>query len=211
MGDGSAAPGRADHGLPPSALDIEMLGYCTALTWAGIEMLRASAVEGAVVARLTGAFAIGRAWAVERGDSWAPAAKGEAGAAPRLVLAVREAGVLVDMAALGLTTPDSWALRTGAGLMLGFDHWAERARIEPRGPLRIHANPVRWLQGGATGICVLRWCPESVAQLRSLGPGVTLVADDDATADALAEQLQWHGLPQVAAAPEIEARGEIAA
>ena len=113
---------------------------------------------------------------------------------PRLLLAVREQGVVVDIAALATHDPDQWALRRGEGWCLGYDAWlaCETGRAHE---LRVHATPIAWLQAGCEGIAVLDW-DMGVRHLRGLGDHVQLRCDRGA-GKRLTALLQHGGIPRV--------------
>lgn len=121
------------------------------------------------------------------------------GSEPRLMLAVRESGYLVDIIALRSGDQNSWALRTGAGWLLGFDRFL-RVQVEGEGVLRLFGTPIDWLLGDRDGICVLDWTEEAVGMLRGLGPHAVLLADDRKAAERLTKALSRGGLPQVGSA-----------
>jgi len=138
---------------------------------------------------------LGRALVTESNGRWTPAQRGEG--APRLILGVRERGVLVDLVALSSGNVDHWSLRLGGAAILGLDHfWA--AQLHGRA-LRLFGAPMDWLRNGGAGICVLDWTAEAYAMLRGLGSEVTLIADNADAAEALREELKFGGLPKVAA------------
>ena len=187
----------ADAAFCGGWLEAEFAPLALALPLAGIELLVACGVPPGVAAALHARGALGRGWCRERAGRWEPAALREVGCNPRLLIAVREQGVLVDVAALSPTAPDEWALRTGDGQLLGADLLREAEVHGAAAPLRVFATPLAWLRGDCAGICVLRWQADIVARLRALGPGAVLLADDRASAEALDEVLRWQGLPRV--------------
>ncbi|GAA3794660.1 hypothetical protein GCM10022600_15080 [Qipengyuania pelagi] len=93
----------------------------------------------------------------------------------RLLIGVREQGVLVDICALATHEANQWALRRGDGWCLGYDAWLACETGAARA-LRIVATPLAWLRGGGAGVCVLDW-DIGVRMLRGLGEGVTLKTD----------------------------------
>lgn len=114
----------------------------------------------------------------------------------RLILAVRDRGEVIDLAALSSTCEDEWALRLGAADFLGVDALYD-AQLAERRELRLFATPMGWLRGGCAGVCVLDWTPGALAALRGLGPGCTIIADNGAKAK-LQAMLAHGGLPLVA-------------
>lgn len=180
--------------------EIEMMTYSAAMRWSDCEALIGAGVAARTVARLkANPAAIGRCWAREGKGRWEPAERREAGAAPRLIVAVREhGGVLADMVALSSGEPGRWSLRTGDGVMLGQDVLDRAAVIG--GPVRLFSTPWRWLEHGCRGACVLAWGREALSRLRGLGDAVELVVDDARAAEVLGGMLRWGALPRVAAA-----------
>lgn len=190
-------------------LEDELAAYAGALTLPGLMMLRKAGLSAEDLAAVTGG--IGRARVGIEHGLWLP----QAGGAARLVIAVRERGVLVDLVAVTAADSDAgeagdvWHLRTGRGVLLGMDAW--EWAIGQQGPdhavrVRLFSTPLAWLIGqGASarhddalpGICVLDWGREGLAYLRNLGPQVSLVCDTIEAAEALHEQLRWGALPQV--------------
>ncbi|NBW12170.1 MAG: hypothetical protein EBR82_29485 [Caulobacteraceae bacterium] len=127
------------------------------------------------------------------------------GGAPALLLAVREAGEVIDVCAVQSARPDEWALLRGEGLVLG--HRALlRCVLGIDDVLPVFGTPLAWLVAGGAGICVLDWAPSVLGQLRGLGPGVTLHCEDARAADVLGRALAWDGLPKVAVRPADEER-----
>jgi len=61
---------------------------------------------------------------------------------------------LDDLCAFYLDKPERWWLRLGVGVLLGDIY---RTSLSPR---RIYQTPLQWLQGGATGFCVLDWATD---------------------------------------------------
>lgn len=176
-------------------LEAELAGAAAALPFGAVRLLQAMGVPLGTVAQLTGAGAIGRARVEVGADGrWAPVAQGE----PRLVVAVREKGVLVDLVALSSSDGDSWALRTGEGWLLGYESWLN-AQLGANSRLRLHGSPMAWLGAGGEGVCVLDWTRGALRSLRGLGPDVTIICQDQQAADVLANALRWGGLPRVVA------------
>jgi hypothetical protein len=75
---------------------------------------------------------------------------------------------LDDLCAFYLDKPERWWLRLGVGVLLGDIH---RTSLSPR---RIYQTPLQWLQGGATGFCILDWVADPVDLLIGVGD---LIAD----------------------------------
>lgn len=188
-------------------LEAEQLRMAAAMPFAGVRALLDLGSPAPFLAGLCSAGALGRARVrVERGGRWIPDPAGS----PRLILAVRDgAGELIDQVALASAEPDSWALRTGDGVLLGEDR-LQRAIVDQSAghkvALRLFSRPLDWLAGGGAGICVLDWNAQALGALRGCGETVTLLADDAATAGALREALRWGALPEVAVAGTVGAR-----
>ncbi|MDR7102976.1 hypothetical protein [Croceicoccus sp. BE223] len=189
--------------LPP--LEREMALAFQALPFAAIGMLEALGVPLATIGELCGAGMLGRARVEITGDGlWHPDEGGE----PRLLLAVHDGAWLVDIVALSSAEPDSWALRTGHGAILGA--LALDRAVACDGAVRLHGNPVAWMAAGCEGICVLDWGRAALNRLRGAGAGVTLVCDDAIGAARLRQALAVGGLPMVASAMDMD-RGREAA
>lgn len=177
-----------------AGLEAELAEAAHALPFGAVRLLEAMGVPIGVVGQMTGAGALGRVRAsIGKGGRWEPAEDGE----PRLIVAVREQGVLVDLAALSSSERDSWALRTGEGWLLGFEHF-HAAQLGGADRLRLFGNPVDWMAAGGEGICVLDWSRAALSALRGLGSDVAIACDNDGAAEALTNALRWGGLPRVA-------------
>lgn len=122
------------------------------------------------------------------------------GGAPALLIAVREAGVVIDVCAVQSARPDEWALLRGEGVVLG--HRAlMRCVLGVDDVLPVFGTPLAWLVAGCAGLCVLEWSAGVLGQLRGLGPRVTLQCEDARAAEVLARALAWDGLPKVVVRP----------
>lgn len=199
-------------------LELELALYATQIPFRALVMMEAMGVSRVTVARLWGAGDLGLAWMDVARDFWEPE-----GREARAVIAVRDHdGALLDICAIRSSDPDSWAVRTGDGWALGLDAF-HRAWCDGAGALRIFGTPMAWLSGfsfcptaslheggspvsptallhegrASPGICVLDWSDAAVGHLRSLGPAVTLLAENAAAAAALRDALRWRGLPGV--------------
>ena len=97
------------------------------------------------------------------GEFYAPDPDGE----EALIVPVFEEGVLVDLACL--LGKDEWFLRTGNGVVLGYDSlddgWFGN-------PLVIFRSPLDWLRSGCEGVCVVgawsiakQWLPRGERQI----------------------------------------------
>jgi hypothetical protein len=177
-------------------LDLElgqaMARYALAMPFTWFELLGDLGLEPGLRARLCALAGLGRARVSERDGLWSE----DPGGAPRLIVPVWDQGWLCDLVALSSTDPDAWSLRSGHGVLLGqgaLDH----AGVMGEGHLRIHGTVLGWLQQGCAGICVLRWGAEALGRLRGLPRGVTLLADDRASAEALGRMLAHGALPRV--------------
>ena len=148
-------------------------------------------MPAAFLGQLTGAGDLGAARvALSRdGARWQPE-----GPDPRLLLGVREQGVLVDVAALKSDDPDQWALRRGEGWCLGYDAWLA-CETGARRELRLHATPIAWLRVGGEGLAILDW-DIGLRMLRGLGEHVLLRCDRGA-GERLRALLSIGALPRV--------------
>lgn len=171
-----------------------MARYCLAVPFTWIEALDGLGVSRPVIARLSARASWGRCRAIERDGRWEEQRDG----LPRLIVPVWEHGWVTDLVALNSAARGSWSLLRGDAVMLGYQeyYWSH---FDDRSTLRLFGTPLDWLEGECRGICVLRWGREALGLLRSLGPGVTLLADNAAAAAKLAELLRWGGLPKVGA------------
>jgi hypothetical protein len=128
-----------------------------------------------------------------------------------LLIAVREAGQVIDVCAVRSAQPDEWAVLRGEGWLLGHAAFL-RCLLDGEGELRVRGNPIDWLVGGAEGICVLDWSAAALGSLRGLGPKVTLICDDMRAAERLGAVLAWDGLPKVRSLDAVgEMNGRMAA
>lgn len=176
------------------------------MPFAGVAMLETLGVPRGFVGRMTGAGDVGRVRCLISADRlWHADESGR----PHLAVAVRdEWGVLEDICAFSSDTPDEWALQRGATAMLGRDRFA-LARSGAADRLRLFATPLDWLRGEGDGICVLDWTKGVLAELRGLGPGVTIACESRAVADALAGHLRWTGLPRIEALRQAQGEREL--
>lgn len=120
------------------------------------------------------------------------------GAEAHLLIGVREFGELVDVVAVRSAAPDEWSMLRGDGWVLGHDALFE-AKEGLSDLLRVFGTPFDWLRSSGEGICVLDWTAHALAELRGLGPSVTLQCDDHRAAQRLGAVLAWQGLPRVEA------------
>lgn len=160
------------------------------------QRLEALGVPGRFVAELGARCMIGanRVHLSPRGNRWEP--EGPDG---RLLLAVTDAGALIDIAAVSTSAPDQVALRTGDGWCIGenviraaeADAWGRERRIT----LKLVADPLEWLKLSGRAVCVLDWAA-ALPRLRGLGERVTLECDAGAGARIRA-LLEVGGLPKV--------------
>lgn len=179
-------------------LEKELGDYAQRLRLKALWMLEAQGVERDLLMAIASAGDFGLCSVNATRGLWEPD-----GASPRLIMAVRdEDGFLIDMIALQSADRNSWALRTGDGWVLGADRFA-MVRAEGAGPLPIYGSPIAWLCGQTDGICILEWNRSSIARLRNLGPGVTLMAEDQKAAEALGEALRWNDLPGIEVADQM--------
>lgn len=158
---------------------------------AGFARLLALGVPAATIGPMLENFDLGTARvSISRdGSRWEPE-----GPDARLLVGVREQGVLVDIAALATHDPDQWAMRRGEGWCLGYDAWL-RCETGHAHELRLHATPLAWLKAGGAGLCVLDW-DIGLRMLRGLGEAVLLRCDRGA-GERLKALLQHGGLPRV--------------
>jgi hypothetical protein len=162
------------------------------LPWSAARHLLELGVPAGMLGQLTGAgdLAIGQV-DLRRGGTFE-----FGGPDRRLILAVRERGVVVDLVALSSQCEDEWALMRKASDFLGGDLLAD-AVLAGRREVRLFSTPMAWLRGGCAGVCVLDWTPAALSALRGLGSGVTLVVAPGAKAK-LQAMLVHGGLPLVA-------------
>lgn len=117
---------------------------------------------------------------------------------PNLLIGVREFGELVDVVAVRSAAPDEWSLLRGEGWALGHDAlFAVREGLATT--LRVFGTPFDWMRGQGAGVCMLDWSAHALAELRGLGPNVTLICDDHGAAAKLGAVLAWQRLPKVEA------------
>lgn len=197
-----------------SALREEMDALAAGVTWPRVRRLIEMGVPAALVGELNGAgdLAFARV-SLSGGGRFFEFPGPDA----RLILGVREQGVLVDLMAIHSEQPDDWALRRGAGWCLGYDAWlaCESGRAQV---LRIVGTPMDWLLSGGPSrcgsdcvldhssgrtdegtICVLDW-EAALPMLRGLGEGVLLRCDRGA-GERLEALLRRGGLPRVKEVP----------
>jgi hypothetical protein len=122
---------------------------------------------------------------------------------PHTILPVVEDGVLVDLVAFRSGAPDDWLLRTGHGFALGLpDGMAGYVRAEKdfwENSAHLFSNPLDWLRGGGSGICVLDWGSPEIYRLDMLAH-VTV-------SDAATGQLLKQALCRPVRLPRIELMG----
>ena len=122
-----------------------------------------------------------------------------------IILPVVEDGIVTDLVAFDPRQPDGWALRSGNGVMLGWDLWSAKAWMPPRATgwaeapaLKLYANPLQWVRGSGDGLCLLAWTPATMAMLRALGPNRMIVCEDERFAAVVEEKMaERQGLPAV--------------
>lgn len=161
------------------------------LSVTGLARVLALGVPAAFIGELCGAGDLGTARVSLSRDGARFEAEGPDG---RLLLGVREQGVLVDVVALAAHDPDQWALRRGEGWCLGYDSWLA-CEIGAAHELRLFATPIAWLHAGGAGCCVLDW-DIGLRMLRGLGEHVLLRCERGA-GDRLKSLLRVGGLPRV--------------
>ena len=182
-----------------------------ALTFPAVQALIGKGAAAGFVAVMSATGNLGLVRVIEGRHGWEFAHNGEQGAAPRLIIAVRERGILIDMVAISSGNRNQWSLRRGMGYMLGLDHL--NRILQERGwgadaheVLRVYSTPMDWLAAGGNGICVLDWNLDALHALRCLGPSVMLAADDENAAKALREVMAHGDLPPVGVAGKIRHR-----
>lgn len=75
---------------------------------------------------------------------------------------------IVDLVAVPFEAPDRWFLRLGRANILGLENLSvPHDRFDP---IILHGTPLRWLQGGANGLCVLNHRKTNVWALIRAGP-----------------------------------------
>jgi hypothetical protein len=80
----------------------------------------------------------------------------------------------VDLVAWQLGSPDQWYFRRGElGLVLGDDNLARADFFHE--PIRLHRNPLNWMQASGDGACLLDHSPGVLDRLREVGE---IIADD---------------------------------
>lgn len=177
--------------VSPSCAELcnEMEQCARAFDHAALRALMELDIPGAVIAELTGEADIGRARVeISKSGHWQPIGSG---GIPSVIFPILDGGILVDLVAFSPRSPDSWALRRGDGWLLGAGNipgagdWENGART-----VQIFANPLEWLRGGASGICVLSWDARAIMSLMSLGGDLTLIADSEALAQYIDSQMR---------------------
>lgn len=176
-------------------LQAEIMGAAAAMPFSAVQRLIRMGADKRLVAHLTGYGDMGTGNVTLTRNGWEPE-----GPDRRLLIAVRRLGVLLDIVAVASHVRNEWALRTGLGWALGIDAiedaHAALMRDEKRVRLKLHATPFDWLAAGGDGLCVLDWCPASLAELRFLGERVTIEVAPGA-AERLKALLTYGGLPRV--------------
>lgn len=112
---------------------------------------------------------------------------------PALIIAEGEPevpgwAVLDDLVAVMPDDADRWWLRRGAIDLLG----AYNLNSWTVDPVVLHATPMRWLQGGARGFCIIDWQLDPGQLLFGATGG--LVADSEALRDRLRQRIVDHAL-----------------
>ena len=159
---GDRAIDRADE------MDRSVLG----LSFTAFTALEDMGLDRTIMLQLMRLNWIGRLHGETLGSGrWQPVSDRAAGK-PMLLLPVAEEGVLVDIVAFSPRDPDEWSLRTGQGLILGWDMIDRQTvlNFEPGNPIeiRVFANPLTWLTA---------WREQSAEDV--FGPHWHLMAADD--------------------------------
>lgn len=95
---------------------------------------------------------------------------------------------IMDLIAFRATTPHAWALRLDVGVVLGLD--AIESAEHFGADVVLWSTPLRWLQEGCEGACIVRWDASAVAlHLRGLHQSGCLIAETDHLAARLDEAL----------------------
>jgi len=95
---------------------------------------------------------------------------------------------IIDLVAFRAVTPQAWGSRLGVGVVLGLD--AIESAEHFRADIVVWSTPLRWLQAGCEGACVIRWDASAVAlHLRGLHESGCLIADTDHLAARLDDAL----------------------
>ena len=162
---------------------------------AALRQLVAQRIERGLLSELYAreAIGIGQVSISHDGSLWEPE-----GPDRRLLLAVCEQGVPVDVVALSSTNENEWSLLTGLCPVLGWDAWL-RASLGLTDRLPVWSTPMQWLRAGGIGICVLQWDANALGMLRGLGEGARLLVQPEAK-DRLRGLLAYGGLPRIEAA-----------
>ena len=78
---------------------------------------------------------------------------------------------IVDLVAVPLEATDRWFLRLGRANILGLENLSiPHDRLDP---IILHGTPLRWLQGGANGLCILDHRKTNAWALIRAGPIAT--------------------------------------
>lgn len=144
-------------------LTHEMRLACEAFHSLHLNRLRALGVSWETIANIGREFyGVGVINAVEHPSEPGLYCLDPAGA-PHVVLPVIDRGELIDLVAFRSSQPDSWLLRTGLGWCLGLHRGVEAHTWGD--PVRLCVSPLEWLQGGASGLCLLDWDAPEVHEL----------------------------------------------
>lgn len=185
-------------------LRAQMLVAANGLRFSAVTFLREQWVPARWLAEACAAGEIGRARVhYSRDRDLFEMAEGDGETA--IILPVVEDGILTDLVAFDPRQADGWALRSGNGVMLGWDQWSANAWMPPRATgwaeapaLKLYANPLQWVRGGGDGLCLLAWTSATMAMLRALGPNRMIVCEDERFAAVVeAKMAERQGLPAV--------------
>ncbi len=108
----------------------------------------------------SGPHQVGFASIETNGDFYEPADDGDLA----IIVAEIRGVEVTDLVAVNPQAPSRWHLRRGDVEILGGEHLGERVF-----PTMIHPNPLRWLQSGGNGICIVNWSFDPLARLAFAG------------------------------------------
>ena len=105
------------------------------------------------------------------------------------VAPVFDGAALVDLCAWRPQKPEQWAQRLDVGFALG-DDAVKAALWSPETPLQLFPSPMRWLQTGAVGACILR-PSEAWFELRELSAVVAVDIEHGNAVDRMLTPPTW--------------------
>ena len=104
---------------------------------------------------------VGFAHIQKQGDYYQPVEDGDLAVVVAAVLDLE----IRDLIAFNPDEPGRWHLRRGEVDVLGAECLGEKVF-----PTIIYPNPLRWLQSGGNGICIVNWTFDPLARLAFAGP-----------------------------------------